>query len=74
MSSPMVGSINNPEGHEARKSKAKFRQWKSDEFSTAGHRAKNHSTDKDISFLLSAFITRIVIYFLIMSLFNERLI
>lgn len=39
--SPTVGSINNPEGHEARKSKVKFRQWESDEFSTAEE--KNHS-------------------------------
>jgi len=36
----MVGSINNPEGHEARKSKVKFRQWESDEFSTAERKRK----------------------------------
>lgn len=33
--SPLVGSINNPVGHEARKSKVKFRHWETDEFSTA---------------------------------------
>lgn len=69
---PMVGSINNPEGHEARKSKAKFRQWESDEFSTAEHRAKNHSPNKAVSFFY-CLLSHENCYFLITPLFDKRL-